>query len=411
VSDAKYLVETDTTTYRDLTLEEVEALVRERVVRPSDRIRDMSTGAEGRLADHPHFSRFVAGKGGNDEEAEKRSGPPSVPEGWDSAAAGSTDGSGSASVEQKSGPNNRWILVVLAAFLPGLPQFLLGRRMKGAVLFAVSIVTLYGAGIASVVSALDTFLMTASREGELVPIGSRGRASGSGPHAAAWGTVWACGAVAAWAWVGTSLWPGMFVTRSEDPNAAMEAETPDEPAPECTDRHANCSVDGVEGRCVRGGWCMPAGPGCIHDVDCRDGNPCTRASCRNGKCVLEPKQSSCRVDDTAGTCRHGLCEPTLPETCVDDSDCPGFENACLNVACGDEGECQVQQADNGTSCTTTTDAPGTCQGGACEMDGELASERRDIDCKTVRGLYGQTFERCDTSLLFRLDDKKREEAP
>jgi hypothetical protein len=50
VSDAKYLVETDPTTYRDLTLEEVETLVRERLVRPSDRIRDMSTGAEGRLS-------------------------------------------------------------------------------------------------------------------------------------------------------------------------------------------------------------------------------------------------------------------------------------------------------------------------------------------------------------------------
>lgn len=299
MDDEKFVVHSDHTTYRDLTLSEVEALIRDRKVKPSDRYRNLVTGEEGRLGKHPYFSKFVAGK---DEASEESSHAP-------------------------------WY------------------------------------AICAVVSLL----------------------------------VGAMTGVAIWSSLGGS-------TEEQDVQKKQEAQ-PAKPTPECQNRHATCSINGVEGRCVRGGWCMPAGPGCIHDVDCRDGNPCTHASCRKGTCVLEPTAAECTLrDGQKGMCRHGICEPQLPDTCVDDSDCPEFENACLTVTCGSEGMCKVQKADEGDFCSTSTDAPGTCQEGACQVDEDLASKRRDIDCKTVRGYYGRTSKRCDKSLLFRLDQETREEA-
>jgi hypothetical protein len=299
MADEKYVVQTDHSTYRDLTRGEVERLIRDRKVKPSDRYRNVVTGEEGRLGEHPYFSKFAAGKS---DSSDRRSQAP-------------------------------WYAVCAAVSL------------------------LVGAAI------------------------------------------------------GVAIWSSLGENTEQPDVQEKQKAQPAEPTPECEKRHATCSINGVEGRCVRGGWCMPAGPGCIHDVDCRDGNPCTDARCQKGSCVLESTAAECKTEGgEQGMCRRGICEPELPDTCVDDSDCPEFENACLSVRCGSEGQCNVEQADDGDSCTTSTDAPGTCQEGACQVDEELASKRRDIDCKTVRGYYGQTFKRCDKSLLFRLDQEKREGA-
>jgi hypothetical protein len=180
---------------------------------------------------------------------------------------------------------------------------------------------------------------------------------------------------------------------------------------ECQDRHAKCEVNGVEGRCMRGGRCAPLGPGCIHDIDCFDGNPCTETSCVEGECKAEPiKDKSCKLtEDKSGECRLGRCEKTFGQSCINDGDCKEPKNTCVKAVCSEKGECTLKNKEKGTECQTISDAPGTCKEGRCRMDRELAAKRRNIDCRTRR-LLGRTYRRCDKSLEFLLETDQLEKA-
>ncbi|MFW5921622.1 MAG: hypothetical protein ACOCUS_07265, partial [Polyangiales bacterium] len=110
-----------------------------------------------------------------------------------------------------------------------------------------------------------------------------------------------------------------------------------------------------------------AGPSCVADEDCDDGNPCTDDTCRSGRCTREPNTARC--DDGVycngpDRCADGACTDHLGDPCADPTVCDEEKDMCVG-------------------CVTDSDCPGTMRGpwSPCDYSGvcdEEAARTRDV---------------------------------
>jgi len=60
--------------------------------------------------------------------------------------------------------SNDIIAIILAWFLPGVGQIMLGQKTKGIVVLAVSIFTCYGGGLLAIASVIDAICLAKARK-------------------------------------------------------------------------------------------------------------------------------------------------------------------------------------------------------------------------------------------------------
>ncbi|MGB5809944.1 MAG: hypothetical protein WBG86_05400, partial [Polyangiales bacterium] len=123
-----------------------------------------------------------------------------------------------------------------------------------------------------------------------------------------------------------------------------------------------CDFNGAAGSCM-GGVCRDANP--CAGVTCDDENECTEDSCNplTGACETSATDGAvgCDFGGLPGLCSGGVCQDAMLCAGVDCDD----DNECTDEACNPlNGECDVSNVENGTSCDFGG-LPGQCENGAC----------------------------------------------
>lgn len=147
------------------------------------------------------------------------------------------------------------------------------------------------------------------------------------------------------------------------------------------------------------GFPFPTG-GCVNNVDCNDGNPCTTDTCDNGSCTYTPVPGCClnsaECDDgsacTTDACTNNVCTHT-PISCDDGNACTmdscDPQTGCVHTPtnCDDGNPCTIDSCDAQLGCQHT---PVSCpQGQACNpLSGQC--ELAPVTLMFQNGLNGYT---------------------
>lgn len=147
------------------------------------------------------------------------------------------------------------------------------------------------------------------------------------------------------------------------------------------------------------GFPFPTG-GCVNNVDCNDGNPCTTDTCDNGSCTYTPVPGCClnsaECDDgsacTTDACTNNVCTHT-PISCDDGNACTTDtcdpQTGCVHTPtnCDDGNPCTIDSCDPQLGCLHT---PVSCpQGQACNpLNGQC--ELAPVTLMFQNGLNGYT---------------------
>ena len=172
----------------------------------------------------------------------------------------------------------------------------------------------------------------------------------------------------------------------------------------CDEASGTCVHDALSGTPCDDGDACTMGESCSEGVctpaetmSCEDGNPCTEASCNDGKCTYAYLTGPCTDGDacTEGdACASGACKPGNAVTCDDGSLCT--DDAC-NPTLGCVATPNTNACDDGDPCTTGDQCnAGVCQAGAPDTD--KCGCATDGDCaKLEDGNYCNGVYVCDTA--------------
>ena len=153
---------------------------------------------------------------------------------------------------------------------------------------------------------------------------------------------------------------------------------------------------------------MANGPGCIRDIDCFDGNPCTIERCDKGRCVADFAAAKCEVAKRPGTCSTGKCVLEGSLACSKDSDCAPVTTPCTEAVCTD-GVCSVSAVAQGEACRLVSGASGTCnEHKVCILDPVAAKDGVER-CRTGWVRYGYRRirkKKCTRGLRYTIDDER-----
>ncbi len=147
------------------------------------------------------------------------------------------------------------------------------------------------------------------------------------------------------------------------------------------DEGSRCGGPFDDNRCSAEGVCETpdGGTGCQNDLNCDDGNECTTGRCDGNVCVfIVDEGNSCGPSGSGNVCdADGMCVESPPvggDECNRDRDCKD-DNSCTQDIC-ENGICS-NPADDGAACG------GLVGVGLCNVDGECVEQRRcavDLSC-------------------------------
>ena len=128
---------------------------------------------------------------------------------------------------------------------------------------------------------------------------------------------------------------------------------------------------------------------CNDNIQCNDGNVCTKNRCVNNVCNFDEFESSaCDVNGEAGICVDGICDVDVPECsagnpCPDGYSCNEITGVCIQENCTQETVCNDQNECTNDRCNRNTnecefintegvcavdETPGICVDGNCSTD-------------------------------------------